>query len=185
MKELLDIYYADNASKLHGIVDRILLKYGGLSEKDKDDFYSLANEVFVDVMRRYDRTQPFEVYLYSCLSNRIKTEITRRNRFKRNTDRLSVSLDLPVGDEEEMVLGDILADDFNIEREAFGNREEGYSRKMRLYLNRLSNTQKKVLNMITIGFMPDEIQEELHITEKEYSECRQTIQAYRNISVLF
>ena len=41
--ELLEAYYADNAKKLHKTVDRILLKFGGLSEKDRDDFYSLAN----------------------------------------------------------------------------------------------------------------------------------------------
>ena len=51
---ILDTYYADNAKRLHKVVDKILLKFGGLSNKDKDDFYSLANEVFVDVMRRYD-----------------------------------------------------------------------------------------------------------------------------------
>ena len=52
--DILDTYYADNAKKLHKTVDRILCKFGGLSSKDTDDFYSLANEVFVDVMKRYD-----------------------------------------------------------------------------------------------------------------------------------
>ncbi|MDE7062137.1 MAG: hypothetical protein K2O73_02705, partial [Lachnospiraceae bacterium] len=89
MEAVLTTYYADNARKLHRMVDKILLKFGGLSDKDMDDFYSLANEVFVDVMRRYDHAQPFEVFLYSCLSNRIKTEMTRRHREKRMADRLS------------------------------------------------------------------------------------------------
>ena len=66
---ILDMYYADNAKKLHKAVDKILFKFGGLSDKDKDDFYSLANEVFVDVMRRYDNAQSFDGFLYSCLSN--------------------------------------------------------------------------------------------------------------------
>ncbi len=52
MEELLKAYYADNAKKLRGLVDKILSKFGGLSDKDRDDFYSLANEVFVDAMRR-------------------------------------------------------------------------------------------------------------------------------------
>lgn len=54
MEKILILYYANNANKLHGVVDKILSKFGGLSDKDLDDFYSLANEVFVDVMRRYD-----------------------------------------------------------------------------------------------------------------------------------
>lgn len=54
--QILNTYYAQNARKLHRTVDKILLKFGGLSGKDFDDFYSLANEVFVDVMNRYDDT---------------------------------------------------------------------------------------------------------------------------------
>ena len=53
-KSILEDYYSDNARKLHKVVDKILVKFGGLSDKDMDDFYSLANEVFVDVMKRYD-----------------------------------------------------------------------------------------------------------------------------------
>ena len=96
--QILNSYYADNARKLHRTVDRILAKFGGLSYKDKDDFYSLANEVFVDAMGRYDGTQPFDGFLYVCLSNRIKSEMTRRNREKRKADRLAISLDAPIGE---------------------------------------------------------------------------------------
>ncbi len=53
MDQIIFAYYADNAQKLRRIVDKILFKFGGLSNKDVDDFYSLANEVFVDVMRRF------------------------------------------------------------------------------------------------------------------------------------
>jgi len=61
MDRILMAYYADNARKLHKIVDSILLKFGGISDKDLDDFYSLANEVFVDVMRRYDGSQSCKI----------------------------------------------------------------------------------------------------------------------------
>ncbi len=70
MEEILISYYENNAKKLHSVVDKILLKFGGLSGKDRDDFYSFANEVFVDVMRRYDGGQSFDGFLYSCLSNK-------------------------------------------------------------------------------------------------------------------
>lgn len=56
-------------------IPAILLKFGGIPDKDMDDFYSLANEVFVEVMKRYDSSQSFEAFLYSCLSKRIKTEM--------------------------------------------------------------------------------------------------------------
>ena len=98
---ILDTYYADNARKLHRTVDKILVKFGGLSGKDMDDFYSLANEVFADVLKRYDHVQSFDGFLYTCLSNKIMTEITRRNREKRKADRMCTSLDGTNEDEEE------------------------------------------------------------------------------------
>lgn len=150
-----------------------------------DDFYSLANEVFVDVMRRYDGSQSFDGFLYSCLLNKIKTEITRRNREKRKADRMSISIDTPVGDDENCTIGDIIADDFTIEKKLFEEKEEGYSRRMLLYLSRLSNIQKEVLRLNIAGYLPSEIREELHINEKEYTDCYAAIHSYRNVSVLF
>lgn len=185
MEQILNIYYANNAKKLHKTVDRILLKFGGLSGSDMDDFYSLANEVFVDAMRRYDGSQSFDIFLYACLFNKIKSEMTRRNREKRLADRMSISIDTPVGDDENNTIGDLIADGFSIEKEIFEKDEGGYSRKMLLYLSRLSNLQKEVLRLNIAGYLPGEIREELHINEKQYADCYAAIHSYRNVSVLF
>lgn len=185
MDKILVTYYSNNAKKLHKVVDKILLKFGGLSDKDLDDFYSLANEVFVDVMAKYDDSQSFDGFLYSCLLNKIKTEMTRRNREKRKADRMSISIDTPIGDDENSTIGDMIADSFSIERELFDEKEEGYSKRMLLYLSRLSNLQKKVLRLNIAGYLPVEIREELHISEKQYADCYAAIHSYRNVSVLF
>lgn len=185
MDQILIAYYADNAKKLHKVVDRILLKFGGLAYKDLDEFYSLANEVFFDVMTRYDNSQSFDGFLYSCLLNKIKTEMTRRNREKRKADRMSISIDTPIGDDENSTIGDMIADGFSIEKEIFERDEEGYSKKMLLYLSRLSILQKEVLRLNIAGYLPGEIREELHINEKEYADCYAAIHSYRNVSVLF
>lgn len=181
----MNVYYKDNAKKLHGVVDKILLKFGGLSNKDLDDFYSLANEVFVDVMKRYDFEQSFDGFLYSCLSNKIMSEMTKRNREKRKADRMSISIDAPVGEDKNLTLGETIADDFDLEKEVFENDDEEYSGKMLLYLNRLSSIQKEVLKLNIAGYLPSEIREELHITEKQYADCNAAIHSYRNVSVLF
>lgn len=185
MDEILITYYFNNAKKLHKIVDKILMKFGGLSYKDLDDFYSLANEVFVDVMRRYDGSQSFDGFLYSCLLNKIKTEMTSRNREKRKADRMSISIDTPIGDDENSTIGDLIASDFTVEKEIFDSNEEGYSKRMLLYLSRLSNLQKEVLRLNIAGYLPGEIREELHMSEKEYTDCYAAIHSYRNVSVLF
>ena len=119
MEELLKAYYADNAKKLRGLVDKILSKFGGLSDKDRDDFYSLANEVFVDTMRRCEDIEAFDVFLYACLSNKIKTEMSKINCEKRKADRMSVSIDAPAGDDTGLTVGDLIADRFDMENEVF------------------------------------------------------------------
>lgn len=63
IEELLENYYSNNARKLHRMVDRILLRFGVLGYKDMDDFYSLANEVFTDILKRYDISRSFDAFL--------------------------------------------------------------------------------------------------------------------------
>lgn len=185
MDQILAAYYANNAKKLHIVVDKLLLKFGGLSGKDTDDFYSLANEVFADVLNRYDNSQSFDGFLYVCLSNKIKSEMTKRNREKRKADRMSISIDTPIGDEDDSTLKDIIADNADVEKEIFEKKEEGYSKKMLLYLEQLSNLQKEVLKLTIAGYSPTEISKILHITDKQYADCQTAIRSYRNVSLLF
>lgn len=183
---ILDLYYADNAKKLRNTVDKILFKFGGLSNKDKDDFYSLANEVFVDVIKRYDRTKSFDGFLYSCLSNKIMTEITRRNREKRKADRYSVSLDGINENAEECSLLDFLPSDFDTFEEATKRQENGqYRDKVQQYISRLSNEQVNILNLLIDGYKVNEICRILEISEKRYADNMQTMRSYENVKILF
>ena len=180
---ILDTYYADNARKLHRVVDRILSKFGGLTYKDTGDFYSLANEVFVDAIRRYDETQSFDGFLYSCLSNKIMSEITRRNREKRKADRMCISLDAPVGDKDGLTIGDILTDDFDIEKEIFGEISAVTS-KLEKYLAMLYRKQRALLELLSYCYRAAEIQKILHMTQKEYADTLEGIHSYEKIRIL-
>lgn len=184
--DILNAYYADNAKKLHKTVDRILCRFGGLSGKDTDDFYSLANEVFADVLKRYDYMQSFDGFLYSCLSNKIMTEITKRNREKRKADRMCVSLDAVNGDEEECNLLDFIPSDFDTFEEVVKRQESGkYQDKVERYISKLSNRQVNILNLLIDGFKPNEIQRLLEISSKEYADNMQAMRSYENIRILF
>lgn len=184
--DILNSYYADNAKKLHKTVDRILCRFGGLSGKDTDDFYSLANEVFADAMKRYDYKQSFDGFLYSCLSNKIMTEITRRNREKRKADRMCVSLDTPVGDEDGLTIGNMIADSFDTFEEVSRRQGNGqYRDNIQQYISRLSNQQVNILNLLIDGYRPGEIQRILEISPTEYADNMQTMRSYENIKVLF
>lgn len=185
MEQILITYYANNAKKLHNIVNKILLKFGGLSDKDMDDFYSLANEVFADVMKRYDTEQSFDGFLYSCLSNKIKTEITKRNREKRKADRMSVSINSPIGDGENSTIGDMIADEFSIEKELFEEEKRKEWRKETIeFLDGLSPLQRKIAFLLSDNNTPDEICEELHITLKHFENSMKRILSDEKIKPL-
>lgn len=177
MEEILASYYENNAKKLHGIVDKILYKFGGLSHKDMDDFYSLANEVFADAIRRYDEDQSFDGFLYSCLTNKIKTEITRRNRYKRRADQMSVPIDMPVGDDEHCTLADLIPSDINIENEVLERGMDYMDQKVQDYLGSLSKIQRRIIEMKMQGIGTNCIKKKLNLTDKQYqSYMRQAVQ---------
>lgn len=183
---ILETYYADNARKLHSTVDKILSKFGGLSDKDGDDFYSLANEVFVHALKKYDYLRSFDGFLYSCLSNKIKTDITKRNRWKRRADRMSVSLDAVSGDGDGNSLLEFTASDFDTFEEVIRRQGNGqYHDKVQRYLARLSNQQVNILNLLIDGYRPNEIQRLLEITPGQYADDMQTMRSYENIKILF
>ena len=182
MEKIIISYYEDNAKKMRTMIDKILfrLKFN----VDNEDFYSLGNEVFLDVLNRYDGKQDFDGFLYSCLVRKFKTEMTRRNRYKRQADRMAISIDSPVGEDENMTISDIIADKSTIEKIFFEENEDTYSAEMQRYLSRLSILQREVLRLISIGFNPNEILTELHINKKQYDDCYNAIHSYRNISIL-
>lgn len=182
MDQILNKYYADNAKKLHRVVDRILLKFGGLSNKDLDDFYSLANEVFVYAMSKYDGVQSFDGFLYSCLKNKILSEITRRNREKRKADRMAVSLDAPVGDGDGCTIGELVADSFDME--AMFREADVLTLKLERYLAMLSRKQKQVLWLLSYCYKAQEIQKALRMTQREYEDALGNMRSYEKIRIL-
>ncbi len=184
MEAILNSYYKDNAQKLHKLVDRILLNFGGLSGMDVDDFYSLANEVFVDVIKRYDNSQPFEAFLYSCLNNRIKTEMTKRNRYKRRAERMSVSIDMPIGDDDNSTLADILASNVDIEKEILEESGDIRNEEVERYMESLSNIQRKIIEMKMQGAEVQYIMRVLGLTHKQYASYMRQAVKYEHIRFL-
>lgn len=182
-KEIVDPYFENDAKKIRTMIDKILFKLK--FDVENSDFYSLGNEIFLDVMCRYDGLQDFEGFLYSCLMNKFKTEMTRRNRQKRQCDANAISIETPIGNKEDgFTIGDTIKSKSTIERDFFEEKTEMYSSEMCQYLNKLSDLQKEVLYLISIGFKPSEILEELHINKKMYEDCYNAIHSYRNTSIL-
>ena len=185
MEEILNCYYENNARKLRGTVDKILHKFGGISDRDYHDFYSIANEVFVDVMRRYDGEQSFDGFLYACLSKRFKTEITSRNRLKRISDRYTISIDMAIGDDENSTIGDMLPSDFNMDIVMEREFRPKYDGNLKTYFNSINEIQRQILEMKMENIPVSEIKERLNLSNKQYAQHWNELKAFEKISVLY
>ena len=184
VETIINSYYENNAKKLRNMVDKILFKLKFV-DVDNEDFYSLANEIFVDVLKRYDNQQDFDGFIYSCLVNKFKTEMTRRNRQKRQADRMSLSWEEKIGnDEESLTIGDIVADDKTIESEVFKEERDEWRREVKEYLKKLSPLQRQIAFLLSDNNTPDEICEELHITMKHFENSVKRIFADERIKPL-
>jgi len=202
MEPIVVSYYQNNAKKLNNVVDKILLKLHFV-DVDKNDFYSLANEVFMYTVRDYDKSQSFDGFLYSCLYKKFCTEMTSRKRDKRCTkvkvkeknekgeviEKIviipDVSIYSPIGEDESSTIGDIIADDFSIEKELFEKeKKEEWRKEIIDYINNLSPLQRKIVFLLSDDNTPNEICEELHITIKHFNNSMKRILSDEKIKPL-
>lgn len=173
MEQIITTYYKDNAKRLRDTVDGILIRFGGLSDKDYDDFYSLANEVFTLVIRRYNASQSFHRYLCVCLENKIKSEISKRNCYKRSADRNVLSLE-----EIRNTQDDASSFDMKVEIEQ-------HDEHINQYLSSLSCIQRKIVDLKMNFFSGEEIKRIVGLTDREYcNHCRE-LRSYEKIRILF
>lgn len=185
LEEIINDLYQNNGRKIHQMCNKRLLKFGGLTQKDYDDFYSAANEACTLAMGTYEESKgSFEGYLCRTIQFTMIDEIQKRNCYKRRAERLCISLDMPVREDERCTLGDLLIDSFDMEQAVFGEEIEE-NPKIERYLNRLSKCQRKIVELLAASYEAAEIQEVLHITQKEYANAMTAIRSYENIKILF
>lgn len=204
VEETIEWLFANEAKEMRKICNKYMVKFGGISGMDHDDFYSQVGLDVSIASKKYNPTddKSFKEFIYGVIKLSVCKQMTHRNRGKRQlivekeiVDEVgnkttikeyipTVSLDAPVGEEGGMTVGEMLAHKSTTETDFFEKREDTYSDKMNKYLNKLSSLQREVLRLISIGFMPSEILEELHINQKIYEDCYKAIHSYRNISVL-
>lgn len=204
VEEIIQWLFEDEAKEMKKICNKYMVKFGGISEMDHDDFYSQVGWDVSIASKNYHPTddKSFKEFIYGVIKLSVCKQMTHRNRGKRQliiekeiVDETgnkkiikeyipTVSLDAPIDEEGGMTVGEMLAHKSSTENDFFEKREDIYSDKMDKYLNKLSPLQREVLRLISVGFMPSEILEELHINQKMYEDCYNAIHAYRNISLL-
>lgn len=191
-QEFLDYYCENNMQRLKYISYQIFSKFGGISEKYYDDFYSIANMVLWNDIQSFDESKgiSFENILKFHLRNKFKTAMTKRNRKKRGgtNDRYGsqeVSLDAPVSSQDgnDTNLLEIISNDMksDMEDQVTGLK---YSDRVGKFLDNLSRRNRKIAMYIMVGYDPKDIKRILNISEREYNQAILEFRLYENICIL-
>lgn len=192
MGQYVDFYCGNENKELKKIVNPILKnKFTWLQQKDYDDFYSIASMVVWDCEKKFDdnkvKTKKFKSFLSTCIHNKIKTRITHINRDKRmakdeeGNPLHNSSLDTPVGDDDNLTIGDYLSDNCDVEKEVI--KRNCNDENVKAFLESLSNTQRKIIELKMEDYEPDEIKQMLNISNGEYNAAMKSIQMNENLSL--
>lgn len=193
-------YYSDDYNKnLKKVVNAMLLKhFKGLPQSDYDDFYDIASDVLIYCTQSYDETKcsKFENYFKFVLLKKIKQKMTYKNRDKRTAKVVDESGNkiivhdyslesLPSNSLGSYTLEEILPSHLNTDSMIFDSGKYKYGAKYIKYLESLSKLQRDVLELLVDGYLPKEIKEILHITNKQYKDCRDGITSYSKTQLLY
>ena len=191
---IIEEYCNDDMKKLKKLCNPIIVRIGGISEKDHDDIYSLAQFLLYKCVRKYDKNNSngasFNTFLWNVLSRRIyATYIRDKNRQCRSNTKEDkngnkvfipdVSLDAPTLD--CVATMERISSSTTLEDEIF---KPDISEKTKRYLYNLSSEQLEVAKLFMEGYQQEDIKKILHMTQIEFNNCMNGMRAYRNISIL-
>lgn len=210
-KDILESYYKVNedkpeesARKLHNIVDKILSQFGGITDFDREECYSIANlEITKYVNSQLEQgiedfdENKFNGFMYFAISNKIKTYMTRKNRGKRcqivvtEEDGKEVkeyiyptSLDNLMTDDGETKYIDVIPSDFDIESSIDVGELLNLGENVIRYISSLGSVQRQIVDLIMQGCNSTEIKEILHISDKEYNTYLSDMKEYEKRQLL-
>ena len=191
---IIDEYCCDGMKKLKKLCNPIIVKIGGISEKDHDDIYSLAQFLLYKSVKNYDKDNAngasFKTFLYNILSRRIyATYIRDKNRQCRSNTRIGkngevifipdVSLDAAT--EETSDIKEKIASDYNVEDAS--EFDFTVDENVENFMSSLSNIQRKILEMKMKEVPTDKIKSELGISAARYAKEMESIKLNEGLLV--
>lgn len=192
-QEIFNKYSENDMSKLKQQAYSCFKKFGGISEADYVDFYSIANEVLWSAANEYDSSKniPFENFFKFKLHNKFKTEMTKRNREKRCNKEMDqegnctykYALSIEAIAEKTDYFDELVSED-NIENLVLGEIKFSENNKIHMYLDRLSKRQKKIVLLLSKGFELGDIKEIMKLNKTLFANDIKAIRSYENIKVL-
>jgi len=187
IESAIEELYANNQYKLRQICNKEMARFGGLSPKDYDGFYSRAG-LEISVAKKNNTYNPSKgktplEFFTGVIKWSIWKEMTDRNRGKRHnfieteeTDEdgnvvkkkkfvPTVSIDMPISDDGNMTIGDTLQSDFDINDVLLN---ECVDENVEKFLCSLPLVARKIIEMKMECIPVSIIKSKLELSDKEY-----------------
>ena len=135
MQSIINMYYENEAKKLHEMVDKVLRKLH-FTDIDKEDFYSLATDIFVNEVLYTTLYKKFCTYMTRNTRNKrcTKVKVVEKDQYGNDVIKTKIipdkRLDAPVNGDEDSVLEDMISSNSTVEKEIFDSRMGSMSEKV-------------------------------------------------------
>lgn len=176
--EVCEFYCGNGMVLLKRICDPMIHKFGGLTESEYDDFYSIANATVWVAAMKFDEgvNDSFDNYLRSCIYKKFKTRMTKKNRRKRIPTNLIDCIDLPINESNDRTYAEVIGSGYDI----LDDIKEFQDNGLEMFKANLSKLQKKIVDLMIMGFEKEEIKKILNITDRKYETCVGRMKTYEN-----
>lgn len=173
----------------------------GLPNCYHDDLYSDAMNVLAESVLTFNPNgnAKFKTYLTNNIRNsygdwyrdnhlrakRSNLELDENGKIKKDDKGnpivvQNVSFDAPVGD-DGINYSDKISSDFNVEKES--GLDFDSDEKVEIFLNSLSQMQRRILELRMENYSVEEVKEKLNISDREYSNAMKSIRMNENLSL--
>ena len=185
--DIVNFFYSNNGKEIKMLCNQILhTVWNDIPFYYRDDFESLAGRMLLVCINKYDPSVgDFRGFAYSLMQNKFISQIYSINSLKHGGDGnwdkekrdengkkvkksvkiKTVNIDDKVKDGSDTTYADILPGSKSVEDVFFENKKAS---KLETCINKLNKTQKKIVSLMIDGYKPNEIQEKLKLTNKQY-----------------
>lgn len=185
--DIVNFFYGNNGKEIKIICNQILHSiWNDVPYYYRDDFESLAGKLLLVCINKYDPSVgDFRGFAYPFMQKKFISHIYSINSLKHGGDGnwdgkkrdengkkvkksvkvKLVNIDDKVKEGSDSTYADIIKGGKSVEEIVFENKKAS---KLEACINKLNKTQKKIVSLMIDGYKPNEIQEELQLTNKQY-----------------
>ena len=185
--DIVNFFYDNDGKEIKIICNQILHSiWNDVPYYYRDDFESLAGRLLLVCINKYDPSVgDFRGFAYPFFQKRFISHIYSINSLKHGGDGnwdkekrdengkkikkgvrvKTINIDDKIKDGSDSTYADIVPGGKSVEEIVFENKKDS---KLEACINKLNKTQKKIVSLMIDGYKPNEIQERLQLTNKQY-----------------